>query len=81
MSTAKTQHTALVAKATSIGTGIGQPVRRKEDLRLLTGQGRYSDDLVVPGQTHAFVLRSPNAHADIKRIETAAQRRRLASSR
>ena len=71
MSTAKTQHAALVATATSIGTGIGQPVRRKEDLRLLTGKGRYSDDLVVSGQAHAFVLRSPHAHADVTGIDTA----------
>ena len=53
-------------------TGIGQPVRRKEDLRLLTGRGRYSDDLVVPGQTVAHILRSPHAHAVITRIDTTA---------
>ena len=34
------------------GTGIGQPVRRREDLRLLTGQGRYSDDVNVAGQAY-----------------------------
>lgn len=56
------------------GTGIGQPVRRKEDLRLLTGNGRFSDDLTMPAQAYAFVLRSPHAHADIKRIEIAAAR-------
>src|SRR2546430_12844582 len=43
--------------------GIGQPVRRKEDLRLVTGRGEFSDDLDVPGQTHAIILRSPHAHA------------------
>jgi len=55
--------------------GIGQPVRREEDLRLVTGQGRYTDDIVLPRMTHAFVLRSPLAHARIKRIDTATARR------
>jgi aerobic carbon-monoxide dehydrogenase large subunit len=55
--------------------GIGQPVRRYEDLRLITGQGRYTDDVVLPGTVHAFVLRSPVAHAFIKRIDPAAARR------
>ena len=36
---------------------IGQPVRRKEDLRLLTGKGRYSDDQVLPHQAYAAILR------------------------
>ena len=43
--------------------GIGQPVRRFEDLRLITGGGRYTDDIVLPQMAHAFVLRSPVAHA------------------
>ena len=51
---------------------IGQSPRRKEDLRLLTGQGRYSDDMTLPGQTYAFMLRSPHAHARIRGIDTAA---------
>ncbi len=55
--------------------GIGQPVRRHEDLRLITGQGRYTDDVVLPRMTQAFVLRSPVAHAHIKRIDAAAARR------
>jgi aerobic carbon-monoxide dehydrogenase large subunit len=50
-------------------TGIGQPVRRREDLRLLTGQGRYSDDISVPGQAYAVMLRSPHAHALIRAID------------
>jgi carbon-monoxide dehydrogenase large subunit len=45
--------------------GIGQPVRRKEDVRLLTGRGTYTDDMDRPGQAHAVVLRSPHAHARI----------------
>jgi carbon-monoxide dehydrogenase large subunit len=55
--------------------GVGQPVRRHEDLRLLTGQGRYTDDIALPRMTHAFVLRSPMAHARIKRVDSAAARR------
>ena len=47
-------------------TGIGQPVRRREDLRLLTGRGRYSDDINVPGQAYAVMVRSPHAHALIR---------------
>ena len=54
--------------------GIGQPVRRKEDVRLLTGRGTYTDDLDRPGQAHAFVLRSPHAHARIVSMDTAAAR-------
>src|SRR5690242_8416241 len=53
---------------------IGQPVRRREDLRLLTGRGRYSDDINVPGQAYAVIVRSPHAHALIRRIDTAAAR-------
>lgn len=55
--------------------GIGQPVRRKEDVRLLTGRGTYTDDLNRPNQLHAYVLRSPHAHARIRGIDTAAARR------
>jgi len=53
---------------------IGQPLRRKEDLRLLTGSGRYSDDVSLPGQAYAFVLRSPHAHARIRSIDVTAAR-------
>src|ERR1051325_9962706 len=56
----------------STGTGIGRPVRRREDLRLLTGAGRYSDDVNLPGQAYAVMLRSPYAHAVIRRIDTEA---------
>ena len=51
--------------------GIGQSVRRLEDPRLLTGQGRFTDDLPVDGAAHGHVLRSPHAHARIRRIDTA----------
>jgi len=53
-------------------TAMGQPVRRKEDLRLLTGRGRYSDDLNLPGQAYAAMLRSPHAHARILSIDSSA---------
>jgi carbon-monoxide dehydrogenase large subunit len=55
-------------------TGIGASVRRREDLRLLTGGGRYSDDLSLPGQAYAVMLRSPHAHALIRAIEADAAR-------
>ena len=52
--------------------GIGQPVTRREDQRLLTGAGRYTDDIDIPGQAYAHILRSPHAHAEIAAIDTAA---------
>jgi carbon-monoxide dehydrogenase large subunit len=52
--------------------GVGQPVRRFEDLRLLTGRGRYQDDLTLPRQAYAVFLRSPHAHARIGSINTKA---------
>ncbi len=53
-------------------TGIGAPVRRKEDQRFITGKGQYTDDINRPGQAYAVFVRSPHAHANIKRIDTAA---------
>ena len=55
--------------------GLGQPVRRHEDFRLIRGQGRYTDDIVLPRMAQAFVLRSPIAHAVIKRIDAGAARK------
>jgi len=52
--------------------GVGQPVTRLEDARLLKGKGHYQDDTNLPGQLHAVFLRSPHAHARIKAIDTAA---------
>jgi len=52
--------------------GIGQPVSRFEDPRLLRGQGRYQDDVNLPGQAYAVFLRSPHAHARVKKIDTSA---------
>ncbi len=53
-------------------TGIGASVRRKEDLRFLTGHGKYTDDINLPRQTYAYFLRSPHAHATLKGIDKAA---------
>ena len=50
-------------------------VRRFEDVRFLTGRGRYVEDFVLAGEAHAYVLRSPHAHALIKRIDKAAAAR------
>lgn len=55
--------------------GMGQAIRRVEDQRLLTGQGRYTDDISLPGQAYGYVLRSPFAHARIKKIDAAAARK------
>jgi carbon-monoxide dehydrogenase large subunit len=48
---------------------IGRPLRRKEDERLLTGRGHFSDDFTLPGQAYMAVVRSPYPHARILRIE------------
>jgi carbon-monoxide dehydrogenase large subunit len=53
-------------------TGIGASVRRKEDYRFITGSGKYTDDVQIPGQTHAYFLRSPHAHATIRSIDKSA---------
>ena len=51
--------------------GIGARVARKEDKRFITGKGRYTDDMSVPGMKHAAFVRSPHAHAVIKGIDTS----------
>jgi len=53
-------------------TGIGATVRRKEDLRFITGKGHYTADVNRPGQTLACFVRSPHAHARIKGIDAGA---------
>ena len=50
--------------------GIGAPVLRKEDKRLLTGNGQYTADFTPPATCFAFILRSPYAHAVIKGIRS-----------
>ena len=52
--------------------GIGQPVARFEDPRLLRGEGRYLADIDLPGQAYAVILRSPHAHARINAINAAS---------
>jgi aerobic carbon-monoxide dehydrogenase large subunit len=58
----------------AIGGAIGQPLLRKEDERLLTGKGLFSDDFRMQGQTYAAMVRSPHPHARIVRINAAAAR-------
>jgi carbon-monoxide dehydrogenase large subunit len=60
----------MTGRATS--ARIGQPVRRREDLRLVTGKGSYADDVNLPGQAYAVMVRSPHAHARIRAIDTNA---------
>jgi carbon-monoxide dehydrogenase large subunit len=51
--------------------GIGQPVRRVEDQRFLTGTGRYVDDINLPHEAHAALVLSPHAHARVKGVDTS----------
>ncbi len=53
---------------------IGESVRRKEDYRFLTGAGNYTDDINLPNQTYAVFVRSPHAHATIRRVDLAEAR-------
>ncbi|MCL6563647.1 MAG: xanthine dehydrogenase family protein molybdopterin-binding subunit [Firmicutes bacterium] len=54
-----------------MSTVIGQPVRRREDARLIVGRGQFTDDLKLPGMTYAVIVRSPYAHARIRRIDVS----------
>ena len=54
------------------GSHTWRSLRRLEDARFLTGQGRYLEDIDVPGQLHGVVLRSPHGHAAIEGIEAAS---------
>jgi len=51
---------------------VGQSVKRREDYKFLTGSGQYTDDIHVPGQTYAYFVRSPYAHAKIRGIDSTA---------
>ncbi|MBX2803455.1 MAG: xanthine dehydrogenase family protein molybdopterin-binding subunit [Myxococcales bacterium] len=51
---------------------VGQAVKRKEDLRFITGKGRYTDDIVLHNQAHAYLVRSPLAHANVRGCDTSA---------
>jgi aerobic carbon-monoxide dehydrogenase large subunit len=59
------------AKTTAAPRVFGSGIRRREDPRLVTGTARYTDDLTLPGMVHAAILRSPHAHARIRKIDTA----------
>src|SRR6266542_1091988 len=61
----------LDSRTRSAPQGFGQPVLRREDARLLTGGGCYSDDFNLPGQAYACLVRSPHAHARIRGIDSA----------
>ena len=52
-------------------TYIGKSVKRVEDKRFITGKGRYTDDIVLPGMAYAYIVRSPYAHAKILSIDTS----------
>src|SRR3712207_787102 len=54
---------------------VGQPLKRREDPRLITGAGNFLDDVRLPGMAHAAVLRSPYAHARIVSIDTSRAKR------
>jgi len=62
----------LKARTRIARQGFGQPIPRKEDARLITGRGRFSDDVNLPDQVHACFVRSPHAHARIRSIDGAA---------
>src|SRR5438132_8873958 len=61
----------LQSRTRSAREGVGKPILRKEDARLLVGGGCYSDDVNVPGQAYACFVRSPHAHAKVERVQTA----------
>jgi carbon-monoxide dehydrogenase large subunit len=62
-----------IGKEIALGQfGIGQAVRRKEDVRFITGTGRFTDDVSRPRQAYAYFLRSPHAHARLVTIDSAA---------
>jgi len=55
-----------------MGKMIGESIKRVEDHRFITGTGEYTDDIVLPRMTHAYILRSHLAHAKIKSVDTTA---------
>src|SRR3989442_15997820 len=62
----------LQSRTRSAREGLGRPALRKDDARLLVGDGCYSDDVNLAGQVYACFVRSPHAHARIRRVETDA---------
>ncbi len=67
--------TTTTASPESPPIGYGR-MKRKEDARFIRGQGKYLDDIVLPGMLHGAVLRSPYAHAKIVSIDASARRSR-----
>src|ERR1700693_4607310 len=53
---------------------LGASIKRREDPRFIAGKGNYTDDLKLPGMTYAACVRSPHAHAGIRKIDTAKAR-------
>lgn len=64
----------MTTTETQAGAYIGTSVPRKEDRALLTGRGRYVDNLSVPGMLWLAVVRSPHAHAKITKVDLAVAR-------
>src|SRR5215510_4797180 len=62
----------LQSRTRAARQGFGKAVPRLEDERLVVGRGCYSDDVNLPGQAYACMVRSPHAHARIRGIESAA---------
>jgi len=62
----------LTSRSHAARQGFGKPVPRKEDARLVSGRGRYSDDFNLPGQAQAQLVRSPHAHARVLGIDVTA---------
>src|SRR3970282_40189 len=54
---------------------FGKAIKRREDPRFITGRGQYVDDVKLPGMTYAAFVRSPHAHARIKKVDAAAARK------
>jgi carbon-monoxide dehydrogenase large subunit len=63
-----------IVEEPAAGKWVGQALRRKEDPRMITGRGRYVDDMVVPGMLYMAVVRSPEAHAKIVSIDASGAR-------
>ena len=55
-----------------MGNFIGKSIKRVEDRRFITGKGKYTDDIILPGMTYAYLVRSPYAHAKINGVDTSA---------
>src|SRR5262245_17681982 len=62
----------LASRTRSAPEGVGKAIRRREDPRLVSGAGCYTDDVNLPGQAYASMVRSPHAHARILRIDSAS---------